>query len=105
MESEGECEVPGVPANSKCNVCHGDCTSHHCISCKKLCHPFCGKPIDEGYGGGVICDNCLGKEEKINTVKNFPPETLHQMPGSGRKRLCQSDDEQEEGNNEKVFFF
>ena len=92
METESECEVPGESTNSKCNVCHGNCTSHHCISCKKLSHPFCGKPADEGYGGGDVCNNCLGVEEQI-TLKNFQPETLQQTPGSGRKRLCPPDDE------------
>ena len=49
-----------------CAVCGGDCgDAHNCNVCGKHVHPFCGKAKeeDEGYGGKMICKNCLPCDE------------------------------------------
>ena len=65
---------------SMCSVCGGHCESHHCSSCKKLCHPFCGKggEEEEGYGGEVICFPCLAKE-KVDVEKGKHFRNLFQV--------------------------
>lgn len=43
-----------------CCICLRECQSHSCTVCNKPCHPFplCGRPVVEGYGGGVLCAKC-----------------------------------------------
>ena len=43
-----------------CCICLRECLSHSCTVCNKPCHPFplYGRPVVEGYGGGVLCANC-----------------------------------------------
>ena len=45
-----------------CCVCADECGGgHKCDKCRKALHPFCGEgeEEDEGYGGRIICHNCL----------------------------------------------
>eukprot|EP00794_Sanderia_malayensis_P004346 gene4346-4925_t len=47
-----------------CCVCKQICESHHCFSCGKNCHPFCGTAVgEEGYGGRVLCTTCKQNDE------------------------------------------
>ena len=49
------------PDSQKCCICQGSCQSHFCPSCRKLCHPWCGKinsEDEEGYGYSVTCSIC-----------------------------------------------
>lgn len=66
MESDSSAD----PDSQKCCICQGSCQSHFCSSCRKLCHPWCGKinsEDEEGYGCSVTCSKC----EDADNLKAF----------------------------------
>lgn len=52
--------VSAVPTQCCC-VCSLPAQSHSCSKCKRICHPFCGTAVNEGYGASVICSLCSEK--------------------------------------------
>ena len=58
------------PDSQKYCICQGSCQSHFCFSCRKLCHPWCGKinsQDEEGYGCSVTSSKC----EDADNLKAF----------------------------------
>lgn len=49
--------------SNSCCTCHKQAGSHKCQNCDRLCHPFCGRIIEEGYSGAVVCNNCIRRDE------------------------------------------
>ena len=64
---------------TRCCICRKEARSHKCQSCDQICHPFapCGTPIEEGYGGHVLCSRCekLQSRHSLNELLNSRQET------------------------------
>lgn len=66
MESEPSTSTALADTENVCCMCEGPCQSHRCLKCKRLCHPFCGRAISEGYGADVIFQLCDVQKTRVS---------------------------------------